>query len=178
MRECVSFTYQFNAIETAEQAAEIIKEWVENNIENHDWINNLFPVENTFIFVGNDTPVTWIDYDNKLNRLADVLNNKMPGVKFSGEQEFCNMSTGYTLTERFECNGKAVIYNMVLKCVFCASNIDPKKNYKLDGIIFCDKECAKNYIIEQLMEIDDELDEDELYDMSVKKLNKLWEEYD
>lgn len=112
MQECGSFTFQLATKEEAEMVANTIKEWAEENLTFYGWTSQLFPVSENFLFVGNNAAMNYFEWDIKISKLPDVVLTKHPTLKFSGEQSFCNLTTGFSLREKFTCNGKSVKYKM------------------------------------------------------------------
>lgn len=180
MSECATFTYKFNNLQDAERAAHVIKNWAEKELVNHEWVKQLFPVNETILFVGNNAAISWLEYDEKLSKLAEVIVQDNPDVLFTGEQSFLNSITGYEVTEEFEYNKGKVAYMYVTRCTYCGKSIpiNAKDLYNVEEMSFCSKECAKAWMIDAILENPDcESEYDELEAMEINEVLELWEEY-
>lgn len=175
MRECLTLSYVFETKDQAIQIAEFIKDWANGLIDNQ-WVNCLFPVQNNILFVGDNSTTTWVDYDGKINKLPTIIHEKFPDLTFSGEQEYCNLVTGFDIREEFSCESGLVTYKTIAHCEYCGTDINDEDCYEYEDMIFCNENCAKSHIIERLMEEDD-FDEEELDEKEIEELVEMLENY-
>ena len=175
MQECVSFSYQFASMKQAKEVSNFIVGWATENLSNSSWTDQLSNVNNKMLFVGNNAACDWFDFDGKISRLASVIAEQFPGVRFSGEHNFVNMTTGFEIEESFVCDGSVVSYTNILKCEYCGAKT--KKHFEIGEMIFCNRSCAKSHLIDRLLDEDD-FDEEELERKSCAKLLELLEDYE
>ena len=175
MKECGTFTIKFNTKEEAMIAAETIQEWARKELSVNGWIDQLFPVESNILFVGNNAAMDWFEYDNKTSRLADVIHNAHPGFVFEGTQQFCRLTTGFEVSEKFSCDGNLVSYAPNVTCSYCGAEVI-ESEYQFEDMIFCDEDCIKSYLIDALV-VEDDFDEEELAEKEWTELAEIYREY-
>ena len=176
MSECGTLTYNFETKEDAIKASKIISAWANKNLQNPEWVGQLFPVSGNQLFVGDNTYMEWDEYDGKINRLADVLLKECPGMVFSGDQSYINMTTGFEFKETFSCDGNKVEYETLFECAQCGTSLNLANCFNIEDLFFCDEQCAKMFLVEKLLE-EDEFDEDELEEMELDELIEIWNDY-
>lgn len=66
-----------------------------------------------------------------------------------------------------------------MRCIYCQQSIDPESPDVYiddDGDAFCNEDCYKNYMIEEILDEDEEADEDDLRQLSLEDIRERFEE--
>ncbi len=149
MQECGGFSIRFETQKEAETVAETIRDWAERELEEHDWINQLFPVNSNVLFVGDNAVMDWYEYNDKISKLAEIIHEAHPGIVFNGTQGFCNLTTGFKVSDKFSCDGNTVSITPNITCANCGASIEGTE-YQVEDKYFCDEDCVKAFLIECL----------------------------
>lgn len=67
----------------------------------------------------------------------------------------------------------------IIECLYCGNSLDSESAgvyVDEDGDVFCNEDCYKNYLIEAIMDEDEETDEDELRELSLEELKERFDE--
>ena len=131
-------------------------------------------VEVSMSNVGGSGNIRGLDIESIVNELCSAV----PSLSMNGYFELLDANSRQNFTSIAGSDSYEEEYVDDMRCLYCQQSIDPESPDVYvddDGDTYCNVDCYKNYLIEGILDEDEEADEEELQQLSIDELKERFD---